>query len=366
MATAFSSPIDELSWRYLTGVVNEIKSPNTFLSKMLWPMHETVPTENIELSTITRDREMAPLVRKNGPAVLVGGHSTTFQIVSPPNIRIKLPFTPSELLFTRKAGTAIHVTGQTISQAIAAHVAKDLQGMSDMIANTEEYLCSQALQGTLAWNVNDSESYQLTFAIPGANQVTLSTFWDDGTVANVQMEENFMSAKLLASDAVGLNVTDVILGASAAKYFQRVVKAQLLVGTALNWTPFGQVSGGVNLQGMYRDDGAYLLGVFCGVNVWAYARTIPLPGANGATVSTALIRDKYAEFICNTPAAERVMYYGAIADMKALNSGGFQTERFSKSWEEEDPSVMMALLASRPLPCHRRPGSVVSFKVISG
>lgn len=365
MAT-FAAPIDELSWRSLTAAVNEIKSPNTFLQKMLWPTHQTVPTEIIELSVLSRDRAMAPLVKKNGAAILVGGHDTAFQIVQPPNIRIKMPFTPSELLFGRKAGTALEVTAQTMSQAIQNHVAIDLQGMSDLVANTTEYLCSQALQGTLSYNVNDQESYQLTFAVPGANIVTLSTFWDDGTVANVQMEENFMSAKLLASDAVGLNVTDVILGATAAKYFQRVVKAQLLSGTAINWTPFGQVSGGVNLQAKYADDGSYLLGVFCGVNVWAYARTIPVPGANGATVSTALIRDKYAEFICNTPAAERVLYYGAIADMGTIQAGTFQTERFSKSWMEEDPSVMMALLASRPLPCHRRPGSVVSFKVISG
>jgi hypothetical protein len=60
------------------------------------------------------------------------------------------------------------------------------------------------------------------------------------------------------------------------------------------------------------------------------------------------------------------MYYGAIPDLKALQGRLFRGKRFSKSWEQEDPSVMWQLLHSRPLPVTRRPDSMVSMKVVSG
>lgn len=350
------SGINELKWQTLTAAINEMKSPNQFLKKFLFPVHNTVNTEDIELSTLVKDRTMAPLVRKNGEAVLVLGHDESYATISPPNIRIKRPFTPSELLFGRRPGTTIYPqVGEQLS-AIQQHIARDMQVMADMVTNTEEYLCAMATQGVISYQVSDEESYQITYPVPSANKVTLSTFWDDGTPANVTLEENFMSAKKLMSDAVGLGITDAILGASATTYFLRVIKSQYNLATGVMWNPTS-----INLAAEYTDDGAIYLGTFCGVRVWSYPRTIVVNG-----VTTDLIRSKYCEFIANTSAAERVLYYGAIADMDALQGNLFVAERFSKSWLQKDPSSMIALLASRPLPAQRRPGSVVSFKVVSG
>lgn len=354
------SGINELKWQTLTAAVNEMKSPNQFLKKFLFSAHDAVNTEDIELSTLTKDRSMAPLVRKNGEAVLVGGHDETFITISPPNIRIKRPFTPSELLFGRRPGTVIYPTRDQQLSAIQQHIARDMQVMSDMVTNTEEYLCAMAIQGVISYSVSDEESYQLTYPIPSANKVTLSTFWDDATPANVQLEENFNTAKKLMSDAVGLGVTDAIMGASAAQYFRRVVKAQMTTGTGQMWNP-----GRVELGRQYSDDGVIYIGNYCGIDCWEYSRTIPVPNGSGTT-TTDLIRTKYVEFVSTSPASERVLYYGAIADLDALEAQLWQGERFAKSWMQKDPSAMLALLASRPLPALRRPGAQVSFKVISG
>lgn len=350
------SGINELKWQTLTAAVNEMKSPNQFLKKFLFPVHDAVNTEDIEMSTLIKDRTMAPLIRKNGEATVVLGHDESYSTISPPNIRIKRPFTPSELLFGRRPGTTIYPqVGEQLS-AIQQHVARDLQVMADMVTNTEEYLCAMATQGTISYQVSDEESYQITYPIPGANKVTLSTFWDDATPANVTLEENFFTAKQIMSDAVALSVTDAIMGATAAAAFRKVIKAQYTLGTGIMWNPAK-----IDLAQQFTDDGALYIGEFCGVRCWQYSRQLSVNG-----VLTDLIRSKYCEFIANTPAAERVLYYGAIADMDALQGKLWQAERFSKSWIHPDPSAMMALLASRPLPAQRRPGSVVSFKVVSG
>jgi len=67
-----------------------------------------------------------------------------------------------------------------------------------------------------------------------------------------------------------------------------------------------------------------------------------------------------------SPAAENVMYYGAIPDFDALQGRAWVGRRFGKSWMDKDPSAQIALVHSRPLPVPRRPGSMVSMKVVSG
>lgn len=351
------STITELKWQTMTAAINEMKSPNQFLKKLLFSTHQPVSTEDIELSVLTKSRECAPFVRKNGEAVMVTGHGEKFQTVSAPNIRIKRPFTPSELLFQRRPGTVIFSPGASEQlTALQAHVARDLKVMADMVTNTEEWLCAMALRGTITYSVSDAEVFQITFPKPSGNNVTLSTFWNDATPANVQMEEDFKTAKRLIQDEVGLGVTDAIMGSEAATYFHRVIKSQNAGNFGVIYNP-----GKAALAEQYSDDGVIYLGNFCGVDCWEYSRSADLNG-----VSTPMIRAKYVEFVTRSTASERVLYYGAIPDMDALEGRNFQGERFSKSWKQEDPSAWIALVQSRPLPVPRRPGSMVSMKVISG
>ena len=349
--------IDELKWSSLTPAINEMKSPNQFLKRLLFSRHVTLPTEDIELSILTKSREVAPFVRKNGEALLVDGHSSTFRTVSAPNIRIKRPFTPSELLYSRRPGTVIFSPGAGMQlSALQQHIARDMQVMADLVTNAEEYLCSLALQGTITYEVSPHEVFQITLPKPAGNNVTLSTFWDDADVTLPDPEENFHTVKKLINDEVGLGVTDAIMGESAAQYFRKLMKRQgtLGVGPRLD-------VGDITFARQFDQDGVIYMGRFCGVDCWEYSRTVSVNGS-----STALIRSKYVEFVSRSAAAEFTLYYGAIPDMKALQGRKFQGERFSKSWEVEDPSQHMALVHSRPLPIPRRPGAMVSMKVVSG
>lgn len=347
--------ITELKWASMTAAVNEMKSPNQFLKKLLYGRHETKSTEDIEISVLNKGREIAPFVRKNGEAILVEGHTETFQTVTAPNIRIKKPFTPSELLYNRRPGTVIFVpAGQQVS-ALQAHIARDLQVMADLITNSEEYLCSQSLTGVIAYSVSPQANFTITYPKPGGHNLTLSTFWDDADPTLPEPEIDFLTAKRLLSGEHGLSLTHAIMGQEASVAFLRVAKRQGLLD--LRNVSAGQVT----FNEQFSDDGAIFLGMFGGVACWEYSRSVSVNGT-----PTALIRAKYVEFVAASSAAEWVLYYGAIPDMKALQGRKFQGERFAKSWEIEDPSSRIALVHSRPLPVPRRPGAVVSIKVVSG
>lgn len=349
--------INELKWATLTSTVNNIKSPNQFLRRLLYPVHDPKHTEDIEIGLLSKGREIAPFVKKNGEAKMVAGHSESFQTVSPTNIRIKRPFAPSELLYGRRPGTSIFIDQGSQLSAIEQHIARDMQVMADLIVNAEEYLAAMALQGVISYVNEDNDAFTITFPRSAANSVTLSTFWDDATPADVRMEADFMLAKKILSDAVGLPVTDALMGEEALAEFQRLIAT----GVIKVFDQREVTGGNISFVEQFNQDGAIYLGKAFGVECWAYIRTAVL---NGSTVN--MIRPKYVEFINRSQASDRVLYYGAIPDFKALQGRSYVGERFSKSWEVEDPSAMMALVHSRPLPTPRRPDATVSMKVVSG
>lgn len=351
--------INELQWSSLTAAVNEMRSPAMFVKRLLYGRHESKTTETIEISVLNKARELAPFVKKNGSAIMVSGHSETFQTVEAPNIRIKRPFRPSELLFNRRPGGVIFSPGADAQvSALQQHIARDLQVLADLVTNSEEYLCCQSLTGQISYQVAPNANFQITFPRLAAHNIVLTTFWDDANPALPNPDNDFIVAKRLINDAVSLGVTDAIMGLEAANAFRRVMQVPDRRLNKLSLT-----DGDVTFSEQFSEDGVIYMGRFSGVDCWEYSRTVAM---EGSTTAIPLIRSKYVEFVSRSPTAEWTLYYGAIADMKALEGRAFVGERFSKSWEIEDPSQMIALLASRPLPVPRRPNASVSMKVVSG
>lgn len=349
------STITELSWSSLTPVVNEIKSPNSHFSRTVFGAKETLPTETIEISVLNKDREMAGFVKKNGEALIVTGHTATYQTVMAPEIKIKIPFTPSELLFTRRPGTTIFQQGSGgIKAAIRAHVRRDLEGMIDLITNTEEWMCAQAIQGTITYSVEGGDNFTITYPKPGGHTITLSTFWDDGTPGNVDIDADILSVKRLMAD-YNMAPVSMYLGEEASNAFM----ALMVASERLN--KLFVATGQLDLNQQFTGEGVIFLGRFMGMNVFEYSRSVTDPSGS----SVDMVRTKYAEFLPSPRASDWRMYYGAIADAKTVLGGQpFQGQRFAKSWEEDDPSAIMALVATRPLPVPRRPYNV-SMKVVS-
>ena len=352
--------LNELKMQTMTAVVEDIKSPNTFLTRFLYSRRRPVETETIRIDTRSRGRIIAPFVRVNGEGIMVPGREASGYSVTAPNIRIKRPFTPSELLYNRQpGGVFFNPAAGAVGSAVQRHIAEDLQDMTDMIANAEEYLVSRTLQGSVAYEVDDQEVFEIDYPRASANNITLSTFWDDNDPTEPRPLQDIYRAKEVVNDDGSPALTDAILGKEATAALMELAETGNVPSIK---TDSGVRAGSLTLAENFRDDGVMFLGELGLIRLWSYTRQADF--VDGTTVD--LIRPKYAEFVSASAAADRVMYYGAIPDMDALRGRRYVGRRFAKSWSVPDPSGYMGLVHSRPLPVPRRPNASVSMKVVSG
>lgn len=359
-------PVDDLlKWRNLTDTVNDADSPNSFVKRTYFSREEAKTTKKIDVPRIDRGRRMAPLIKRGTAATMIEGGDEDMSTITPAHIRVKRAFTPSELLEKRRPGSRIYAEDAEMTAAMQEYVARELGYGLDDVDDTEEYLCCQLLTGQIDYT--DPSGYRFTATVPrkAAMSITLAgaDLWDAST-ANIV--GNFLTAQELVSDEISTTVDSVVLGREAAQAF-----ANAVLGGAVQMNPLldlrriasGQIDFTTQID---NDTGALRLGTLSnGIEVWRYGRQILHP--DGSTVD--LIRPKYAEFIpknSSRAGADRVIYYGAIEDMKAIEgSGRIASKRFSKSWEIEDPSSTQYLIESNPLPVMRRPNSWVSMQVVA-
>ena len=346
---------NELKWSTLTRAINEMKNPAAFLRNKIFSRDRLFPTTTIELSYWLRGRKMAPFVRRGRGAIMVEGPAERFTTVSLPHIRIKRPMTPSQLLDHRRPGSPIFVQQSDMSTAIAQYLAIETKILDDDISNTEEWLASQALRGTITYSSLEDESFTVTIPRSASHTVTL-TGTDLWTASTSRPAGDFSTANELVNDDTGLTVGLAIMGTAAADAFvQNANVLALLDNRRVN-------SGGdLDLTQQLQESGALYLGTFYGMEAWRYGRKLELP--DGTMYD--LIRPEYVEFVATSPRNEFYMAYGPINDMKAFgDSTPRMARRFSKSWETEDPSVRWHLAESNPLPVPARPDSTVSMKVV--
>jgi hypothetical protein len=336
----------------LTQAVNEVRSPNAFIRNLLFGNHDPKGTETIELSVVTNGgRKMAPFVKVNGQSMSIEGYEETFQAVRAPNIKINRPLN-MDVVGRRAAGQGIFVDERAAQARVELEIARNTQALADHVTNAEEWLCANALRGTISYSAPEGDHFTITFPRLNTHTVDLgaSFEWDQSTS---NPEEDFHAVKTLFSEQ-GLVPTDAIMSPTAAAAFRKNAAVRRA------WKEGIVTVGDLSYATQYQSDGAIYLGNFCGVRCWEYGRTVILPTGS----SEALIRADYVEFVANVPEAEFVLYYGLINDIQAIRNGVAVGERFSKSWESEDPSGLMQLVQSRPLPCLRRPNATLSMLVL--
>jgi hypothetical protein len=352
-----ASTIPELEWASLTEQVNEIKGPQRFLMDFLFSSHRTVSTDLIEIPTIRGGRDMAGFTAKDAEALMVEGYTQDAKAIRGISQRLKKLFTPTPLLFNRGFDQVIHLTpGQNQSSMVQAHIAQDSERIVTLMTNAQEYLCSQTLNGALSYtNEADGVSFSLDFGKSTANTVVLAGA-DLWTASTSVPSNDVMDALERQSDELGLTPTDVIMGTEAAAAFlaNAQIRSDLDNRRIVN-------NGTINLGEKFSDQGVLFLGNIYGMNWWRYGRSIVVPGLG----STPLVSPKMAHFVSRSSEAQQVLYFTAIRDMEAFMGGVLEGERYSKSWMEHDPSALIQLVESHPLPCLRRPDSIYSLQVVA-
>lgn len=361
MPSINNRPIPELDYRTLTDVVNLTQSPTSWLANTFFPTSRPQTTDRIDLEIVRQGREMAPLIARGSEAVLVGGVTRSRQSVGGAHIRIKRQFNASKLLFQNHVGGPIYRSGETQGQLTRRHIAEDLAYASQQIDDRIEWLCAQAIRGRIAYNELNGESILIDADRPSSLNLDFpGNHWDTAGPANADITgvERTVRLNMSALDTFQPNVA--IMGTEAAEAFRQAFRAQKLFNQAEN---IGLIQNRqLFAEGDISPHAAKLVGLIDGVQYWEYPRQI----MNDAGVMEPLIRPKYIEYLATGPLTRRVVYYGAIEDAQIFAGAPFVSERFSKSWTQEDPSAIMYLIESNPLPWCEITTAQASAKVISG
>jgi hypothetical protein len=354
------TPTDFLKVRAMTGAVNKVDAPNQFLRRLLYSNTQALSTEDIEIAYFEAGRKTAPFVSRGSEARLLEGVGSRLATVAAPNMRVKMAFTGDPLLFTRYPDTNIYVDQSSAAgqlSAVGRAINRDLAYMESQIVNTEEWMCSQALQQDIIYQVADNDNFRITYPRSSANNITLLSgeAWDNADPTLPRPLANIHTVKRIMSNAEGLQITDAICGINAANAILELAESGNLPAFK---TDSGVSAGTLTFTSQFDRDGVVFLGTMGGVRFWEYSRTVSHNG-----VTTSMIRDDYIEFVSTSAASERVMYYGAIPDIEAIEGRKVVGRRFAKSWVEKDPAARIFLVHTRPLPVNRRPDATVSMKV---
>jgi hypothetical protein len=355
--------MDELlHWRSLSRVVENRKAPSNFLRNLLYGgAPETHSTNRIEIGKLTNTRAIAEFVKRGGDAVVVERDAESTATIEPAHIRIKMPLSPTDVISRRRAGSALYVTPQEHGAAIARFLAREVDTIMRPVDEAEEWMAAMSLRGAISYS-GTKDSWTIDFDRANAHDVDPGSgaYWDETDFTGGDTSDPaqlFEDISLLINEAEGLQVTDVILGTEAARWFKIHPRVTALLD------PRRLITGGIDLTQQWTNGALFLGSLTNGIRIWCYARTTLV----GSTV-TPLIRPKYAEFVCATPQAEFTRHYGAVQDWDVFSeSEGFAPmERFMKTYLQPEPSIMYKILETNPIFVPGRPNCTASAKVVSG
>lgn len=355
-------PIEAIETRELVELVNRTERPRRFLTQMVFPMatHRTLDTEHVQVDELTGEDSMAPFIEKDGEAVAVEQDNGQSYLLKCPMISVKRALTASDLLFQRKAGDPIAFTNNAgrdyAAENAVQQIADDLAKLERVVNKREEWMIAQALTGTISYSVEGGAAFKIDLNKPAGNDfVAPNGIW---TTGSPKVRGDIKCVKRLCNtNEVGM-VTDAIGDTTAADALDALIesKAATLDDSGSTFNP------DVDLIATYEQSGARYIGTIGGIRFWEYNATYK---ADDTGTVTSFIRPGYFEFVPLTSEgqANRRMFYGRIPDLEAIRTGTSVTERFSRVIEKEEPSVMINILKSRPLPWFYRADELVSMKV---
>lgn len=361
----------QLGWAYQTSFLNNVKPKATFLTQLVFGGRETIlPTESVELAYREGERYLAPFVEVNAEALPVGGRSTTFANVSTPNIRIKRSMEAFQAFLRRQPGTNVFIdNGGPVTAARTQAINDDLLYMSDLIDNRLEWMVGQLISSTndgkmvLAYEVQQNANWRIE--IPRATDVditlTSTARWNDSAP---DLMADFLLVKRLLSKHVDSAPTVCVMDSLAATALLKAIKADA------GWREMFQAAsnistGDLNLQAQFGENGAIYHGRFMGIPLWEYGRQyVDDAGATRYFLGGGTTEAGLAIFMAQGALNDSTVYYGAIPDHDAFDSGVAFTKRFGKSWKTKDPSSYTQLTQTRPLPFIRRPNAIVVMDVL--
>lgn len=323
----------------LNGVIETLQAPQELQGIRLLP-RVPHPFPTVEYDTIRGSRLMATPNVPNAEAHVVPklgvGHVTAGYLY----VREKKVFEPTTMYWLRREGTLA-------TKRAEAAVIREVQDLSDRVDRFMEYCVWRGMfTGVLVINEVDVK-VNVDFGIAGSHKPVLATTdkWDATSVINGEtvysapIRDQINAWKRLVSRDGMANLTTAYMNAFTSDIMMR------------NYVFRGNL-----ISDRQKDE---------------FLRTNTIPGLWGidwniydlaydaSGVITPFIPDGYVALFA-PEGRPFEMLEGPSADFGA---GPDSTGRFTKTWQEEDPSARQALIEQNFFPCLYKPDQVVYAKV---
>lgn len=339
---------DLFSTNVLTGVVNSLQTPPSWLLDTFFGTTQTEESEEIHFDVEDDAMALAPFVSPYVEGAVVVDQGFTTKTFKPAYIKPKTPWTPDKAL-KRTAGEPI---GGNLSPEARknAQVANTLKAHREMIARRLEWMAAQVLlTGSITVTGEKYPSQVVNYGRDAALTATLAggAKWSD---TGVNALTNLQDWADLVGEKSGSFPVTLVLDPKAWKLFKANagVVERITLQRQANQMPSLD-------QGAVLQRGASFRGEVDGFNVWVYNGTYK----DSSGVLRKMLPDYTALMIGDLMG---VQAYGAIMDEEA----GMQAlPFFSKSWVTPDPSRRWIMTQSAPLIVPYRPNASLCMTVHS-
>ena len=393
-----------LDWRTQTGIINGyVRKPRFFTSFFPEANRREHETRLIEMSYVDSTQVMAPFVKRGSEAFKISGYGHRTKWLEAPTAKIKFAINPVDYLNKQGPGEVpVLKVGETaVSESVMRRVARDAERIREYLDNQLEWMCAQALLGAGVtytagatgaagsedtaelgdvFSVDYGRDASATIALSGADR------WLDAahaTLSTGDPVETARTAKLVMSSLVGVIPTLCIMGKNAGGAWQDLTKDDNRLHQALDTRRLSG-AGPIPLGGLVDpDSGAVYEGTMSQVDFWTLDHTVKIQRADGlymvadangtftgttsdptaAGTDIQLVHPDKAYFVYAGSFAERWIEYGPIEDLTAVRANQRKQRFFTKTWEQQDPSVAWTMTETHPLPVTYRPDTVVEVTV---
>jgi hypothetical protein len=336
--------IPDLDWRIQTRAIEQMKTPPRMLQDLVFKEENTHEADTVEVDLEIGGRKMAPFVTDLEGGLIVDGTTRKAKVVKTPRIRLKHPMAAKQLLGQKGAGQIYYAGGITdIMTAKKKKIATEQKNLKNLIANRKEWMCAQALTGTMAVT-QDNVAFQVDYLMPAANKITLTSTdkWSD---AAAKPRKQIKTWSQMMINALGFGPDLMICGSDAAgALWDRVEGDKAFDARSISAGEF-----------TWKATSNYM-GHMGGVDCYSYGSAYE----DDAGADQNLIPSNKIYLIASQ--ARFSIEYGIILDLEA--EAQVVGQYFSKAWLEKDPSALWILAESRPLPVPWQPEAIMEIQVV--
>jgi hypothetical protein len=323
-----------------------------WLTSTFFSLVQMLDTDTVVIDTTKSGRRLARFVHPDHEGVAKQKKGFKTNIFKIPYIKELITLTAHEML-QRQPGQPIFSDGNfNISDLAVMKLAEEMQESSDAIDRRIEWMVAQLMQTGKVRCVGEGMDEEIDFLLPTDHNVTLSgnDLWSATTTA-APLQKMKDWKRVVAKK--GKTITDWILGSQAYDYFMNNTVEVKGANSAFN-----QMKVNIGQIDVDQIDGVTRIAQLPEIGrLWSYEEWFADDQADYK--EQPLIDPKKVIGIAG--GARRSMYYGLIKDLDA--SG--RMAKFPKSWKSENPSKIMGLLQSAPLPAIHDVEQIFVAKVIA-